>query len=156
MTSPAPTERFFADYPVGSVWELGSVALSEAEIVEFARRYDPQPFHVDAAAAAASPFGGLIASGWQTCAAMMRLLVEGFLSPASSLGSPGVDELRWLRPMRPDVGHALRAEVIEARVSRSRPDRGLIRTRLELTDPTGAVVLSVVAWNLIRRGAGQG
>lgn len=156
MTSTAPADRFFADYPVGSVWELGSVALSEADIVEFARRYDPQPFHVDAAAAAAGPFGGLIASGWQTCAAMMRLLVEGFLCPASSLGSPGIDELRWLRPMRPDVAHALRAEVMEARVSRSKPDRGLIRTRLELTDPTGAVVLSVVAMNLIRRGSGQG
>jgi acyl dehydratase len=98
MSAP---ERYFEDYPVGAVFTGGPLAVSEADILDFARRYDPQPMHVDKAAAEAGPFGGLIASGWHTGALMMQLFVAHFLSPASSLASPGLDELRWLKPVRP-------------------------------------------------------
>jgi acyl dehydratase len=144
------TTRWFEDYVEGSQQEYGPVVVEEAEILEFGRRYDPQPFHVDPAAAASGPFGGLIASGWHTCALMMRLLAEQYLSPASSLGSPGVDELRWLRPVRPGDRLTLRTAVREARRSRSKPDRGLVRTQVELVDQTGEVVLSLLAMNLVR------
>jgi len=125
--------------------------VDETEVVDFGRRFDPQPFHVDAGAAAAGPFGGLIASGWHTCALMMRLFAQEFLSPASSLASPGVDELRWILPVRPGDELVLRTTVEEARSSRSKPDRGLVRTRIELINQADEVVLRMVAMNLIRR-----
>lgn len=143
-------ERYFEDYPVGSGGEYGPIAVDETEVLDFARRFDPQPIHVDPAAALAGPYGGLIASGWHTCALMMRVLAEQFLSPFSSLGSPGIDELRWLRPVRPGDQLTLRTVVTEARRSRSKPDRGLIRTRVELVNQGGEVVLSLLAMNLIR------
>ena len=93
--------RYFEDFSVGDVTELGPVSMSEAEIVEFAARFDPQPFHVDAAAAKASPFGGLIASGWHTTALFMGMFVRGVLLDSASLGSPGVEEIRWTAPVRP-------------------------------------------------------
>ncbi len=144
------TERYFEDYVVGTSTEHGSVLVEEAEVVDFGRRFDPQPFHVDREAAAAGPFGGLIASGWHTCALMMRLLAEQYLSPVSSLGSPGIDELRWLLPVRPGDHLTLRTTVEDTRVSRSKPDRGLVRTRVELLNQTGDVVLRLSAMNLIR------
>ncbi len=144
------TERYFEDYVVGTSTEHGSVLVEEAEVVEFGRRFDPQPFHVDRDAAAAGPFGGLIASGWHTCALMMRLLAEQYLSPVSSLGSPGIDELRWLLPVRPGDHLTLRTTVEDARLSRSKPDRGLVRTRVELLNRGGDVVLRLSAMNLIR------
>lgn len=142
--------RWFEDYPVGSTWEIGEVSPTEDEIVAFAQRFDPQPFHVDPAAAAESPYGGIIASGWHTAALMMRLVVEHFLSPESSLGSPGVDDLRWAAPVRPGHAYRLSAEVLEARVSTSRPDRGIVRTRFRFTDADGADVFTTVAVNLVR------
>src|SRR5437763_6025884 len=93
--------RYFEDFAEGQVYELGEVSISEAEILEFARKYDPQPFHVDQAAAQHSMFRGLIASGWQTASMYMGLLVRGLLLDSASLGSPGVDELRWVKPVRP-------------------------------------------------------
>ncbi len=144
------SERWFEDYVVGTTSEHGSIGVDEAELVDFGRRFDPQPFHVDPEAAASGPYGGLIASGWHTCALMMRLLAEQYLSPASSLGSPGVDELRWILPVRPDDELGLRVTVEEARLSRSKPDRGLVRTRVELVNGGGAVVLRLLAMNLIR------
>ncbi|WP_409330903.1 MaoC family dehydratase [Trujillonella humicola] len=143
-------ERWFEDYPVGATGEYGPISVAEDDVVDFGRRFDPQPFHVDAEAAAASPFGGLIASGWHTCALMMRLYATEYLSSASSLGSPGIDELRWRAPVRPGDELVLRTAVEEARVSRSKPDRGLLRTRVELVGRDGAVVLSMVAMNLVR------
>jgi len=142
-------ERWFEDYVVGTTAEHGTVRVDEDELVDFGRRFDPQPFHVDREAAAATPFGGLIASGWHTCALLMRLFAQEYLSPVSSLGSPGVDELRWIRPVRPGDELMLRTTVVEARRSRSKPDRGLVRTRAELTDPAGDVVLSLTAMNLV-------
>jgi len=143
-------ERWFEDYVPGTTEVAGPVLVEEAEVVDFARRFDPQPFHVDAEAAAAGPFGGLIASGWHTCALMMRLLAEEYLSPLSSLGSPGIDELRWLRPVRPGDELTLRTTVEDARVSRSKPDRGIVTTLVVLADQSGEEVLRLRAMNLIR------
>jgi acyl dehydratase len=144
------SERWFEDYVVGTTTEHGSIRVDEDELVDFGRRFDPQPFHVDAEAAAAGPYGGLIASGWHTCALMMRLLAQEYLSPVSSLGSPGVDELRWIRPVRPGDELTLRTTVEEARLSRSKPDRGLLRTRVELVGSGQDVVLRLVAMTLVR------
>jgi acyl dehydratase len=143
-------QRWFEDYAPDTTAEFGPLRVTEDDVVDFGRRFDPQPFHVDAQAAAAGPFGGLIASGWHTCALMMRLFADEYLSPVSSLGSPGVDELRWAVPVRPGDELTLRITVVEARPSRSKPDRGLVRTRVELRNQAGAVALSLVAMNLIR------
>jgi len=142
-------DRYFEDYVPGVTHDCGSVAVTEAEIVEFARRYDPQGFHVDPVAAAAGPFGGLIASGWHTASLMMRLYAGRYLSTVSCLGSPGVDELRWPWPVRPGAVLRLRATVTEARRSRSKPDRGLVRTHVELVDAGDEVVFSAGLLNFI-------
>jgi acyl dehydratase len=109
-------ERYFEDYPPGAVFEGGGIAVTEAEILEFAGKYDPQAMHTDPEAAARGYFGGLIASGWHTAAMMMRLFAAHFLSPASSLASPGIDELRWVRPVRPgdvlSAGHRYRGAAL--------------------------------------------
>jgi acyl dehydratase len=143
-------ERYFEDYPPGSVEEFGEITVSADEIVEFARRYDPQRIHTDPVAAAQGPYGGLIASGWHTTALMMRLLVERYLSDKSSLGSPGIDELRWLRPVRPGDRLSVRVFVIAATRSRSKPDRGLVRTRVEILNQSHEIVMSLEAMNLVR------
>lgn len=150
-----PEARHFEDYPAGAVFDIGEIAVDEQEMLDFALRFDPQPFHTDPEAAAASHFGGLIASGWHTASLMMRLLATNFFSSASSMGSPGVDELRWLHPVRPgDVLHG-KVTVISARRSASKPDRGLLSSQIELRNQHGALVLSVKALSLIRcRSAG--
>jgi acyl dehydratase len=149
-TSPAQREpRWFEDYGPGLVLEFGAAVVDGTEIVEFARRYDPQPFHVDPEAAARSPFGGLIASGWHTGSLMMRMLVEHYLSPASSLGSPGLDEVRWLAPVRPGDTLSVRVTILEARRSQSRPDRGLLRSQIEVLNQRRQVVMSMKALNFI-------
>src|SRR5206468_8786456 len=124
--------RYFEDYVAGAVFECGIIPVTQAEIIEFARRYDPQDMHIDPEAAARGRFGGLIASGWHTAAMMMRLVAENFLPKKASLGSPGIDELRWLRPVRPGDVLRLRVTVLEATRSRSRPDRGVVRTFMEV------------------------
>jgi acyl dehydratase len=139
---PAP-ERWFEDFHPGDVAEFGDYEITEAEILAFARTYDPQPFHIDAAAARASIYGGLIASGWNTAAVMMKLLVEHVIPPNASLGSPGVDELRWLRPVRPGDRLRLRQTVEAAVPSRSRPDRGTVRSLTEVLNQAGEIVMTV-------------
>jgi acyl dehydratase len=135
----------FDDFEPGQVLELGSVAVTEDEIVEFARRFDPQPFHVDPEAAAESVFGGLIASGWHTGAMWMRLYVDSMLGTASAQGSPGIEELRWLAPVRPgDTLHG-RLTVLETTPSDRRPDRGTVRIRGEMVNQDGVTVLSMVS-----------
>lgn len=149
---PAAPVRYFEDYPEGAVFDIGEIAMEEEELIAFARRFDPQPFHVDAAVAAADyPYGGLIASGWHTASLMMRLLVTHFLSPASSLGSPGVDELRWPRPVRPRDRLRGRVTVVSARPSASKPDRGILITLMELHNQHGEQVFSTRATNILRR-----
>jgi acyl dehydratase len=147
----APIEdRYFEDYIVGSVHDCGSFVVDEREVIEFASRYDPQPFHVDPVAAQQTPFGGLIASGWHTGAMMMRQYVDHYLSHVASLASPGVDELRWLRPARPGDRLAVRATVLEANCSRSKPDRGIVRTLCEVINQQGEVVMSLKAVNFLK------
>ncbi|TNC24531.1 MaoC family dehydratase [Amycolatopsis alkalitolerans] len=145
------TDRFFEDYVQDSTQEFGSVKVTEAEIIEFATKYDPQPFHVDPATAADGPFGGLIASGWHTGSLMMKLLAENYLSPVSSLGSPGIDELRWAKPVRPGDELRIRVRVLEARPSKSKPDRGLLRSLIEVLNQNDEVVFSAVALNFVLR-----
>jgi acyl dehydratase len=142
-------DRCFEDYVSGAVFEYGDITVSEAEIIDFARRFDPQDMHVDPEAAMRGRFGGLIASGWHTAAMMMRLLADNFLPKASSLASPGIDELRWLRPVRPgDVLH-IRVTVIDATRSRSKPDRGMVRTLVEVLNQDREVVMSLKPMNII-------
>ncbi len=141
--------RHFEDYVPGAVFEAGPIVVDEAEIIDFARRYDPQPFHVDPELAARSTFGGLIASGWHTIALTMRMLVESYFSAASSLGSPGIDEIRWLRPVRPGDALRVRVRVLEAKRSRSKPDRGMVRASIETRNGRDEPVLTMIAMNLI-------
>ena len=144
-----PAERYFEDYQVGMVDEFGEVLVTAEEIVEFARRYDPQTMHVDADAAATGPFGGLIASGWHTGSLTMRLFVDHYLSKVATLPSPGIDELRWVRPVRPGDTLRMRVTVVEARRSKSKPDRGIVRSLVEVLNQNGEVVMSQRPMNLM-------
>jgi acyl dehydratase len=147
-------ERYFEDYQVGEVVEFGNYLITEAEIIEFARRYDPQPFHVDAVAAQSSNYGGLIASGWLTGCAVMRMLVDHFISPLSSMGSPGLDELRWPRPVRPGDRLRVRLSILAARQSQTKPDRGLIQMHQEAVNQNDEVVMTIRGWGMYKcRGA---
>ena len=143
-------DRYFEDYELGATYEFGPAEMTGERIVEFGREFDPQPFHVDPEAAAAGPFGGIIASGWHTCAVLMRLYADHFLSQVASLGGPGVDELRWTAPVRPGDRLSVRATVERARVSRSKPDRGLLHVRIEMVNHSGDVVLTAIVMNLLR------
>ena len=143
-------DRYFEDYTPGAVYEYGYVTVSEADILDFARAFDPQPIHVNPEFAARGPFGGLIASGWHTAGIMMRILVDHYLCQVASLASPGIDELRWPAPVRPGDSLRLRATIVEARRSRSKPDRGLVRTQAELINQNDQVVLTLTAMNIIR------
>ncbi|MEO8739895.1 MAG: MaoC family dehydratase [Casimicrobiaceae bacterium] len=142
-------QRYFEDYPMGAIFEGGPINVDEAEVIAFARRYDPQPFHIDAEAAARTMYGGIIASGWHTAAMTMRALVDKYLSSVASLGSPGVDDLRWILPVRPGDTLYVRIAVIEARRSRSKLDRGFVRTLIETRNQRGEQVLSMKAMNLM-------
>ena len=142
-------DRYFEDYVPGAVYEFGSIDVSEAEIIKFAHRFDPQDMHLDPDAAARGPFGGLIASGWHTAAMMMRLIVDNFLPKSASLGSPGIDELRWLRPVRPGDVLSVRLSILEATRSRSMPDRGVVRTLCEVLNQNREVVMSLKGMNII-------
>ncbi|MBI5570417.1 MAG: MaoC family dehydratase [Desulfomonile tiedjei] len=144
-------DRYFEDYVPRAVYECGCIGVEEAEIIAFGQRFDPQPFHTDREAARQSPFGGLIASGWHTASLMMRLFVEHYLSRVASLGSPGVDELRWLKPVRPGDMLSLRVTVLEAKPSRSKPDRGLVRSYIEVLNQHSEVVMTMKALNFLQR-----
>ncbi len=138
-------DTYFEDFEPGQVVELGSHTVSEEEILAFARQWDPQSFHVDPEAAKESVFGGLIASGWHTGAVWMRLYVDSLLDGAASMGSPGIEELRWLAPVRPgDTLHGW-LTVLETTPSERRPDRGTVRIRGEMVNQDGATVLSMVS-----------
>lgn len=144
-------QRFFEDYVPGRVYEFGAITVTQAEIVEFAARFDPQSFHLDPIKAAASQFGGIIASGWHTIGLAMRLLVDYYLTHVASFGSPGVDEIRWPNPVRPGDTLRIRATIIEARASRSKPDRGIVRTRIEALNQKDELVLSMMAVSFLGR-----
>lgn len=149
---PAPIDdRWFEDYVPGSVFEFGYASLGETEIVAFARDYDPQQIHTDPAWSATGPFHGLIASGVQTIAVCMRLYVDHYISRVAGLASPGLDEIRWPRPVRPGDRLRIRVTVAEARVSRTKPDRGLVHSSVQALNQDDAVVLSFTAMNFFAR-----
>ena len=143
--------RYFEDFAPGQVLELGSRTISRESMLAFAREFDPQPFHVDEEAARRSIYGGLLASGWHTCSLWMRILCDGLLTDTASLGSPGIDELRWLKPVRPGDTLSVRMTVLEAIASRSKPDRGLIRSLTEMRNQHGEVVLTARGLSLFGR-----
>lgn len=134
---------YLDDFEPGQIIELGSRGVTKDEIIAFAEQFDPQPFHIDEAAAAETIYGGLIASGWHTVCLFMRLLVDGLLSNAASMGSPGVDEVRWLKPVRPGDVLTAKGVVHEVIPSRSKPDRGVLRTSYEMYNQHGEQVLSM-------------
>ena len=151
-TPPIPfAERYFEDYPVGEVAAFGDYPVSEQEVIDFATRYDPQPFHIDAEAARGTIYGGLIASGWMTASCAMRMMVDHYISPLASMGSPGIDELRWIAPVRPGDRLSMRATVLEARPSQSKPDRGMLRFHWDVLRADGTVVMSMKGWGMYRR-----
>lgn len=144
---------YLDDLTAGMVIDLGSVTVERQEILDFARRYDPQPIHIDEDAARASIYGGLISSGWLTVSLCMRRIVDGFLARAASLGSPGCDEVRWLRPVRPGDTLTYRAEILEVTPSRSKPDRGIARVRYEAVNQDGEPVLRLTGMQMLARRA---
>ena len=139
--------RYFEEYIPGLTVDCGTFTVTEEEIIAFAKQYDPQPFHVDPAAAAAGPVGGLIASGWQTASLTMRLLVEHFISGETALGAAGVEDISWPRPVRPGDRLHVRATVTGARRSRSKPDRGIVQSMTEITNQDGETVMTMKATN---------
>jgi acyl dehydratase len=147
-------EITFEDLTPGSRYDCGPITLARDELVAFAREYDPQPFHLSEEAAKGTFVGKLIASGWQTCALGMRLFAKDFILRASSMGSPGVEEVRWLRPVEPDDSLAARLEVRARRPSTSKPDRGFVHLLLTLTNGAGETVMTQDFWVMFgRRGA---
>lgn len=143
--------RYFEDFQVGDVYELGSRAVSKEEILDFARQYDPQYFHIDEERAKESIYGGLIASGWHTAAMTMRLACEGIVLQSASMGSPGIDELRWVRPVRPGDTLTARMEILGSRASQSKPDRGIVNSQVVVTNQDGDTVLTWKAMGMYRR-----
>lgn len=142
---------WWEEFKVGESADMGSHRFTQDEIIAFARQFDPQPFHTDPQAAAASAFGGLIASGWHTCAIGMRLMVEHYISRTVSFGSPGVEEIRWLRPVRPGDTLSYRRTVLASRASASRPGVGLVKQRWEALNQHGELVLSMEGWGMFGR-----
>lgn len=143
-------ERYFEDYEVGSVYEFGEATMTEESIIAFASQFDPQAFHVDPEAARDTNYGGLIASGWHTAGVMMRMLVDHFVSPVASLGSPGIDELRWLMPVRPGDRLRCRLTVADTVRSRSKPDRGVIHQHVEVVNQNDDVVMRMKGMGIYR------
>jgi acyl dehydratase len=146
----ASEDRYFEDYVPGAVHEFGSVAVDEQEVLDFGRRYVPLSYHVDKEAAKNSIYGGLIASGWHTAALMMRLYTDNYLSTVANLGSPGCDEMRWSMPVLPGDELSVRVTVLEARVSQSKPDRGIVRSFVEVLNQKHQVVMSLKMVNFVR------
>jgi len=141
--------RYFEDYTKGLVHEFGPVSMAEDEIIEFGKRFVPQPYHTDPELARQTIYGGIIASGWHTAAVMMRLYSDNYLSKVANLGSPGVDELRWDRPVRPGDQLSIRVTVLDTRRSSSKPDRGIVRSFLETLNQHGEVVMSMKMVNFV-------
>jgi acyl dehydratase len=138
-------QRFFEDYEAGRVYEFGTITVSEAEIIDFAKQFDPQYFHIDPEKAKASRFGGIVASGWHTISLAMRLFVDHYISHAASLASPGAEDIRWPNPVRPGDALRIRVAILDARPSRSKPDRGIVRARIEALNQKDELVLTRIS-----------
>lgn len=142
---------WWEDFKVGDAAEMGRHTFSEEEILRFGREFDPQAFHADPEAAKDTFFGGIIASGWHTCSVAMRAMVDSYLRRAASLGAPGVDEIRWPKPVRPGDTLVFRREVLAARASATRPGVGLVKHRWEATNQRGELVMTMEGWGMFRR-----
>jgi acyl dehydratase len=145
---------YWEDFKVGETVAMGTHTFVEEEMIDFARKFDPQPFHIDPDAAKGSYFGGLIASGWHTCAVAMRLLCDNYINRSASLGSPGIENVRWLAPVRAGDTLSYRRIVLEARASKSRPDMGLVKSRTEAVNQRGETVLTFEGWGMFGRRPG--
>ncbi|MGD0962351.1 MAG: MaoC family dehydratase [Candidatus Acidiferrales bacterium] len=141
-------ERYFEDYVPGPVFEYGPISVSEAEIVDFAKKFDPQDFHISPEKAARGPLGGLIASGWHTASLMMRLYVDNYLSSVAALASPGIDELRWSKPVRPGDSLWIRVTALDSRRSQSKPNLGIVCVYVEVLNQNRETVMTVRTVNL--------
>lgn len=147
---------YFEDFKVGDSVEMGRRTLTQDEIIAFAKAFDPQPFHIDEDAAKRSMFGGIIASGWHTCSLVMRMMCDSYLNDSASLGSPGVDNVKWLKPVRP--GDTIRANrvVLEARASNSRPEMGIVKSRWDVFNQNDELVMTMEGYGLFKRRAAGG
>ena len=148
------TTLTFEDFPPGRFGSFGPRHVTREEILAFATEFDPQPMHLDEEAAKQSLLGGLSASGWHLCSIMMRMMFDGFLGRTASLGSPGVNELRWLAPLRPGDDLTLDVEIVEARLSRSRPETGIVTVRNTARNASGVALCEMVSPLIIARRAG--
>ena len=147
----AEPQFYWEDFAVGQVRDLGSISATREDIIAFARQFDPQPFHLDDEAAKASVFGGLCASGWHTCSMAMRLMVTNFLQNTASLGSPGLEGIKWLKPVFPDDVLRLQTTVLETKPMGRRPDVGMTRNLWEMFNQHGDKVLHMEGWGMFRR-----
>lgn len=154
MTTKQTPKYYWEDFPVGHQVQRGGMPVSREAVLEFARQFDPQSFHVDEEVARHGLFGGLCASGWHTCALAMRMMCDAYLLESASLGSPGIDQLRWLKPVFPGDVLSLRMEVLEARPMASKPHVGLVKSRWEMRNQHGEPVLTMEGWGMFRRRGG--
>jgi acyl dehydratase len=157
VTDPTPTPKardirwYWEDFPVGNVREFGAMPVTREAIIAFASQFDPQPFHLDDAAAESSLFGKLSASGWHTCAMAMRMMCDDYLLDSSSLGSPGIDSLRWTKPVHPGDTLSIRLTTLETRPMASRPKVGLLLSKWELLNQHRELVLTMQGWGMFGR-----
>ena len=147
------TKLHWEDFVAGAVAHYGPRLVTREEIVAFAAEFDPQPMHLDEAAASATLLGGLAASGWHSCSLMMRLIADGFVLNSTSMGAPGVDEVTWHKPLRPGTRTQLRATVLETRPSGSRPAVGLVKFKFEMVDDADAIIMTQVNTMMFGRRA---
>ncbi|MBX6329188.1 MAG: MaoC family dehydratase [Pseudolabrys sp.] len=146
-------KRHWEDFEPGAVTVYGPRLVTREEIIAFAAEFDPQPMHLDEAAGQATLLGGLAASGWHSCCLLMRMIADGFVNQTSSMGAPGVDEIRWLAPLRPGTRVWVRTTVLETRASKSRPEVGFVRCRFEMIDERDTVLTSLVSPLMLERRA---
>jgi len=144
-------KRYFEDFKTGDVAVFGPRHVTREEIVAFAAEFDPQPMHLDEAVAAATLLGGLGGSGWHSCSLLMRMIADGFIVNSSSMGSPGVEEVRWIKPLRPGANLRVRMKVLETRASKSRPDMGLIRLAFEMVDDADTLLTTMTTTLMMGR-----
>jgi acyl dehydratase len=145
------SKRYWEDFKRGSVAVYGPRLVTREEIVAFAAEFDPQPMHLDETAAASTLLGGLAASGWHSCCVLMRIIADGFVNESNSMGAPGVDEVRWLKPLRPGTQVRVRTTVLETRASSSRPELGFVKCLFEMLDEQDALLTALTSPLMVRR-----
>jgi len=150
------SKRYWEDFKRGSVAVYGPRLVTREEIVAFAAEFDPQPMHLDETAAASTLLGGLAASGWHSCCVLMRIIADGFVNESNSMGAPGVDEVRWLKPLRPGTQVRVRTTVLETRASSSRPELGFVKCLFEMLDEQDAVLTALTSPLMVRRREAAG